>query len=727
MKDENYWSLVLESGVIAAGVWKITDSTVDIHSVSKSRNFDEHELVEVADTVLSDAIKSFPEDEKEPSKTIFGVPPYWVESGTIKKDYLEKIRKVCVDLSLSPSGFVVLPEAIAHTIKVEEGSPLNGIIIGVGDKLVDVSLFKLGNLVGTVNVGKSVSIIDDIIEGLVRFSVKDSLPTRIILYGSDEKELEETKQALLSTDWGEKASGHVKFMHLPQVEVLRSQEKTIAVSVAGASEMAEIKSVKFNGQVVESEVSTQESHEEANVSPTEDLTPADIGFVVDEDIADTDREEPKFGSAEIEERETYEHPAAKKSGFKLSLPKFTLPAMHKKKEEREEDHTLRKINRTPVSVVKKIAVTMVVLLVVGVTGVGAYWWYIPKAEVIVMVSPKTLEEEQSIILDENIDQADTEKLTFPIKKVEVEVSGDKSKQTTGTQTVGEKAKGEVTIRNGTSQGVQFAAGTKLTGPGSLKFSLDESASVSAALSPTEPGSVTAKVTADDIGANYNLASGESLSIGNYPKSEVDGVVAGSFSGGTSREIVAVSQTDLNVLAEELEEELKQKGLSDLESKTIDMRFIPDSVETEVLDRDFSNSVGDEASTVSLAMSVRVTGLAIPNEMIDTLAQTILADQVPSGFKLKREQIETVFELTDTEAEGVYEFDLSLTANLLPEVNTDDIINNVAGKYPPAAQNYLQTIPGYSSAEITINPRFPGRLGILPFVKKNISVEIVAER
>jgi len=41
-----------------------------------------------------------------------------------------------------------MPEAVAHFIKVEEGSPLTGVTIGLSEEFLEVSLFKLGRLAG---------------------------------------------------------------------------------------------------------------------------------------------------------------------------------------------------------------------------------------------------------------------------------------------------------------------------------------------------------------------------------------------------------------------------------------------------------------------------------------------------------------------------------------------------------------------------------------------------
>src|SRR3972149_8871191 len=133
MEKEYYWSIIIEEGFLQAAIWTIEEGVVEVISASSVFAWENEEsLIEVSDKALSVAVDNFPEDAKEPSKTVFGVPPSWVMDGQIKKEVLDKIRQICAKLSLSPSGFVVLPESVAHWIKIEEGSPLTGVVVGVG-------------------------------------------------------------------------------------------------------------------------------------------------------------------------------------------------------------------------------------------------------------------------------------------------------------------------------------------------------------------------------------------------------------------------------------------------------------------------------------------------------------------------------------------------------------------------------------------------------------------
>lgn len=219
MQEEYFVSAAIEEGSIQIALWNASDGSANIVSVSNPVSYDDDEtMVRGADEGLSSCIQNLPENASEPSKTVFGVPSYWVADGQIQKQYLDKIRLICNKLSLSPSGFVVLPEAIAHYKKSEEGTPLTGILIGIYKQSIDVSLFKLGNLSGTVNVARSVNIVDDVVEGLARFDEKDNLPSQLMLYDSKHHDLEDLKQELIKADWNNLNPG-IKFLHTPYLKM----------------------------------------------------------------------------------------------------------------------------------------------------------------------------------------------------------------------------------------------------------------------------------------------------------------------------------------------------------------------------------------------------------------------------------------------------------------------------------------------------------------------------
>lgn len=375
---------------------------------------------------------------------------------------------------------------------------------------------------------------------------------------------------------------------------------------------------------------------------------------------------------------------------------------------------------------KRALIIGLILLVVLIVGAFAAWWFYPKAQVTVYLSTKRLEEKITITVDPDTDTPNLSESIIPGNTLRVEVEGDDTKSTTGTKTVGEKAKGEVVLyRVGTS--ITLSAGVEINGPSNLTFTLDENTTLASG-SAGSAGTTKAQVTASDLGAQYNLASGTTFSVGNYSTSDIEAKNESAFTGGSSREISTVSEDDQKNLESELNEELLEKAKEELTTDlTEDSLFIDESLTGEVSEKDFSHKVGDEASTLKLSMTLSAKALVVDEHSLTDLAKEVLKDRVPDGFVLRSEQIEMEFEVDDVSDER-YELTAFVEANLLPEVDPQALATKIRGKYPSLAENYLtKETPGFVRAEIILKPRLPGRLGTLPHVLKNIEVEIAAER
>src|SRR6185369_12195469 len=318
---EYFWSLIIEPGWVQAGIWRITGETAQVIHGSTPYPWElEDELVNSADTALAGAIQGFPEGIDEPSKTVFGVISSWVSDGQIKDEHLEKIKRVCSDLSLTPIGFVVIPEAISHLLKSEEGTPLNTVLVGVYKEMLEVSVYKLGNLMGTSQVNRSLSIVDDVTEGVSRFTKGDSAPSRMVLYGGKDSELEDTKRTLEDVSW-QNLEGS-PFIHAPSVEIVGYQRKGDAIYLEGAYEVSGI--TNLEGQKEEEEpIAAVPLEEIQNVT---EVDPSDIGFVVDGNVepqafADSDGE--LYSGQTGDEYGTDQE----KKKFSIKFPKFTFPKL----------------------------------------------------------------------------------------------------------------------------------------------------------------------------------------------------------------------------------------------------------------------------------------------------------------------------------------------------------------------------------------------------------------
>lgn len=684
---ENYWSLLIEPEWISSAVWEVENGKVKVISKSPPTRW-ESDLLNSVDISLSACMQNLPDETPDPSKTVFGVPSSWIDGGNIKSEHLEELKKICDSLLLVPSGFVVLSEAISHYVKYEEESPLTGIVLGVSDQNLELSIFNLGVLVGVTNISRSLSVEDDITEGLTRLSTNlDNFPARIILFNQKEQELEEILETLNNSDWnkiGNTASlGTSKFIHTPKVTIFDPEKKILAISLAGGSEIAKVNGIisGLNTQNEEETIVNKLPIEELdNVEEPEGVTAEDLGFVTETSKTPLQINLPSL-------------PEFKKPN--LSLPNFKFPKI-----------------KIPLIFSGKPLIMGSVGILTFIIAAFLMWWFLPKATVTVYVAPKKLEESISLSLDGDI----------KTNKLEVKVDGEKTKSTTGTKTVGEKAKGSVKLQNGTAFPINLPSGSTLVSSGDLKFVTISSASVSGALSPSNPGTATIQVEAYNIGSEYNLGKDEVFKVANYPKAEVDATSVDGFSGGSSRQISSVSEDDRKALLKDLKEELLNDAKEKLNGQISDSEYlIESSIEANTDEEDFSNKVGDEATNLKLSLSLTVSALSASKSDLSNLAKGSLQDKIPTGFILRDDQLSYEFVSSD---EG---FDVKIIANLLPSNDPNEIAKKIAGKYPGLAEAYLSSVPGFVRAEFRFSMSLPDKLGTLPHVPKNITVEFSADK
>jgi len=725
-ESECYWALVLEPGWAQAGIWETRDGNASVISVSPSAAWSsDEELVDACDTALSASAQNLPENVKEPSKTVFGVPGYWVSEGQIKEEHLEKIKRVCTDLSLTPVGFVVLAEAISHYKKSIEGSPLNAVVIGVNSEVIEVTLFRIGNLAGSTTVARSVSVVDDLAEGLTRFASQEPFPSRFILYDGREGELQDVEQMLIGASWD--SYEKIKFLHSPKVEIIDPESKILATSLAGGLELGNANSVAYENKT--QEVSSPENEEELeNVVGTD---ASGLGFVVGEDIKKVSTQ--ILGTEEVPQEVVHQQnlpvniePLPSQdfpvqgavpmgglvgqaqrffSKLKVAASKIKLP--------KSPNQNVRQSKNI---LVIGIA-TFVVLLVAGFVA----WWYLPKALVTIYVSPQKLEEKSEIEVNTAVETVNLESKILPGKVVTEFVNGEKTMDTTGTKLVGDRAKGEVAIyRSGPE--VTLDKGVAIKSGDGVAFTLDEETTVASG-SASSAGVTKVKVTAADIGSNYNLAAGESFSVGNYSTSDLEAKNESAFSGGTSREISAVADEDEEKLLTDLTEELERKASEEASSSLGEEEYlIAESSESEIKSKTFSAKAGDEASSVKLSLSIDVTFVVVAKADLLQVATEQLKSRVASGFTLRDDQIKIGFEFVEKE-DTSYKLEADFTANLLPQVNVEEIAKKISGKYPTLAEEYLTSIEGFDKAEINLTPVLAGKLGTLPRIAKNITIEV----
>lgn len=729
------WSLVIGKNWVEAGIWRVVGEKTEIVAQGGASSWQEDNietLITAADSSLSAAAALLADDAQEPESAVLGLPPSWVENSEIKKERLELLKKLCHELELKPAGFVVIPEALIHFLKAKEGALLNLILVGLSEDSIDLCLVQGGKILGTVEVSRSMSLGQDIAEGLARLPTPPQYPSRILLYNHRAGNLDEARQNLLKTEWKD---FKILFLHTPKVEILPEDAGILAVSLAGGTEVGQATTLVIpeEEREEEKEEAGQESQEEL-----EEVSIEELGFLKGADVAKTRTaslpvlEEEDASEEEMERisprREhavpKTEEPEAVEEVPKrsFSFPRFGLP---------KRDWAFSPPPLPSLSGLRFIWISFLILISLLVLG-GIAYWYLPKAEVLVYVAPKMLEKSIEFEVSPSLSALGETEKVLPAKPLEVPVSGEKTGRSTGTKTVGERAKGQVVIYN-TGGATTLKSGTALVGPNSLKFTLDEDVSVASGSSSANPSKTTVKVTSSDIGTQYNLVAGTEFSVGNFAKSAVSAKNEEAFLGGTSREVSAVSKEDIELLERELSKELLSQGMENLRS-TLGKEeiLIEESGLFQKASQTLSNKAGEEAETIKLKLEGKVVVSAVPRDAIASLVRSEVEKDVPDGFTLRQDQVEVSYRKREQETKEKTKeparFIAQVKANLLPKVDPGQIARAIAGKYPEAAKDYLSSnTPGFTRAEISVNIRLPGKLDTLPHIPGNINIQVVAER
>jgi len=645
---------------------------------------DEKELLEAIKSSLNTAWSLVSPEfrlEKKTEGVIFALPQSWIGQ-QLKAEKLSLLRHIAQEMGTKPLGFVSEAEVLLSCLKEKEGKFLNLVIVSVGDEWIDVAPISQGKILGSRSIERSNNIALDLEEGLSRFEIKTPFSPRILLLGRGD--LEEIRQTILSYPWLE--TEKALFLHLPKVEIFPSRL------------IVETLVTKMGKETILKEKAEFDSQEEA------DSAGESLGFLKNKDVAQL--ESPPSPSPE--------------AGIELHPPK--IPSFLGRLFGRVGE-TLARLGKTRFP---HLLVVVSVGFFLILTALLASWWYLPKAEITLLVKPRFSEENFLLAVSSDIAVIDVENKVIPGRVLDSEVNGQKAIETKGKKKVGDKAIGEVTIYNRTEVAKAFDVGTSLWGPNKMEFLTKGEvtvASVSAGLDYSLiPGKEKIEVEAADIGADCNLAEGTEFRMGLFSDSDFVAKNEKAFSGGSSREVRVVDEKDQEQLRESLEKELLVDGEKKLKELLVDGEdLIEDSIDSEIVLEEFDHNIDDEADNVSLTLKFKINALAFSRDDIDVLANEVLGDRIPEGFILGEEK-ELNFEfLRQEESKAI--FDFGVKGSLYPQVDKEEIKKKILGKRSQAVQQYLSSLSVVDDFEIRISPKLPKCLLTIPHRQGNIKINM----
>lgn len=345
-------------------------------------------------------------------------------------------------------------------------------------------------------------------------------------------------------------------------------------------------------------------------------------------------------------------------------------------------------------------VTLIAVVVIVAGSIGALV-YFSSAKIDIVPNAVSAAVQESFV-------AGQEAGNVPFKVITAQKIASQSLKGTGTKNVTSHASGMITVYNTQSTSQPLVTRTRFATNTGLVYRIQTSITVPGG-SEASPGTVVAKVVADQPGGSYNVGP-SSFTVpglaGTPQASQVYARSTSSMVGGASGAIPTVDAADEVGVRAELTTALS----SDLKNALDDQVpegyiLLPGAATTtyQALDSTPSSTAGQ----VDVKQQGTVTAIVFPNA---ALAKAIALSVPGLNYQGEPLTLSSIDTLTLTLADAVpademstFSFSLAGTAPLTYTVDTNRIAAAVAGKARSAAEVALTNYPEVSRATIVLRP------------------------
>lgn len=692
--------------------------------IDKESGFEEA-VVSSADVCLS---KIDVKQRREISKLVFMVSPFWtINSEKIIDSKQELLRKVCHRYGLKPSGFIVDDEAMIRHYASEDESLPSFISIFSGPEEFRISLIHLGKIRGRIKLDVDGRLTaQKVKEGLSQLDFDGVLPPQISVWGEVEEDFEEEMN---NFPWVEKQGD--LFLHLPEVVILSWGEVARAYSTIINDRLTE-----ENGEENRLKPIAEKEFVSINFEESESEKSLPFGFSNEDTFSQKaevalDSEPMMKISQEVKQEPIISDYENKTSGI-MTEEKTDSQSIENVKRKLFFNSMFSKIKfagffKFGPPPLKKLKTRFLLTLGVVLFCFVAFNLFLSKTNIDIYVTPQLVKESLGVELKKGGSLSVSEK-TIPSDIVIAEKEDSGSVIATGIRLIGEKASGKVTVYNRTDKQASFEKGTVISSLGGLEFSLEEEVKVASKTPDLVSGvdrwgEVEVAVVSVDIGGDYNLAKETTFTIKEEPENLYLAKNKSSFSGGTSREVLAVSKDDFNSLRKDLsskiEEDVKAELLSQISD---DDRMVEETLKIEVISFDTNKNIDDEGDYLEGTLKTSASVLVFSKNDINIFAQELLQGKLDSGLKMNQESFKFNFTPKSSD-EGVSQGVLEVEGKAYPNIDKEGIRGATKGKRKEIAGEKIRSLPRVYRFQISSWPEIFDFWPLISFSPDNILINI----
>lgn len=307
----------------------------------------------------------------------------------------------------------------------------------------------------------------------------------------------------------------------------------------------------------------------------------------------------------------------------------------------------------------------------------------------------------------------------PAQTLETTKDLTQSVAASGQKDVGSKAGGTLSVSNcSESDDFTIPAGSVVTTSGK-KFTTNSSASVSGAKfsggSCSKAGTGSVSVTAAENGDSFNFSSA-TFTFPSYAKV----TASGTTSGGVTKNITVVSQSDVDNTVKTLVDSSKSQALNEMRDKAgSDVKVFDDTLTATVVSQASNPPVGSEATNATVTVKAKYTVLAANKSELEKVVKTALGDNLANNAVVLDAGLDSATYKQTKAASGVYTYSLKTVAYIGQPIDEAKLKSEVAGKPKREVPDIARKYPNVTGATVDSWPLFPD----MPVSQSNIKIKI----
>ena len=351
--------------------------------------------------------------------------------------------------------------------------------------------------------------------------------------------------------------------------------------------------------------------------------------------------------------------------------------------------------------VKKGKLKIILFILPGVILIGVLSWiYLYYPLVFVEVTPGTdiVEEELTISASPQITGIDSENRILPLRKFEVTLTDEDVVRTTGKNYIGKtRAEGKVRFVNNREEKVTVSAGTRVENMDGVIFETVEDVVVPGVevdylmdvAVGEKAGQNEVGIRAVEEGSQGNVSTGTIRSM-QEDISGIDVVNPEPTGGGEDKEVLTVSEYDVERLTEQLEQKVKSGLLTRIYRQLGgNHRVIEKDIDYSEVDLNFDLEVGERGEEVGGTATLVASGYLLPIEGLNSFTYNILRENMGEDNMLVGREF-SVQEIRLAEKEnGLYNVIMNVGVPVCEKVETGEIARALAGYDLEKAHDYLE--------------------------------------